>query len=88
MGSGPGTLDVVKEQGTGGLRGRYSQLMDAAVVKFDLGADEHLTGFLRIEPELDPGPICRRGDKRRSSGVTTAHSCILSSGASLSSDDV
>lgn len=63
--------------------------MDAAVVKLDLGADEHLTGFLRIEPELDPGPICRRGDKRRSSGVMTAHSlCILSSGVSLLLDDV
>lgn len=38
-------------------RERYSQLVDAAVVKLDLCADEHLTGFLRIEPQLNTGPI-------------------------------
>lgn len=32
----------------------YSQLVDAAVVKLDLCADEHLTGLLRVEPQLDP----------------------------------
>lgn len=40
-------------KGTNAPRGKYSQLVDAAVVKLDLGADEHLTGLLGIEPQLN-----------------------------------
>lgn len=35
----------------------HLQLVDAAVVEADLGADEHLTGLLGVEPQLDTGPI-------------------------------
>ena len=35
------------------LRERYSQLVDATVVKLDLCADKHLTSLLRVEPQLN-----------------------------------
>jgi len=32
----------------------YSQLVDAAVVEFDLCADQHLTRLLGVQPQLYP----------------------------------
>lgn len=45
---------MVNEKVINGFKEKYSQLVDAAVVKLDLCADKHLTSFLRIEPQLDP----------------------------------
>lgn len=52
--------------------------MDAAVVKLDLGADEHLTRLLRVEPQLNARPVWKKAEVC----LEVHHFCIDQDGSS------